>query len=457
MISTLNTVNQPEINMTGRTGRWMLAIVVLFGLHEITLSQSITWLGGLGDRGSRANGVSADGTVITGVSRNSDGEQRAFRWFEGEMQDLGTLGGDLSTGSSVSADGRVIVGYSTDAGGNERAFRWVDGTMTDIGTIGGQEALAYGVSGDGSVIVGSSTNGDNVGRAFVWINGSMSDPGTLADDYTVAYAVSADGSAVVGESFVLPGRPNAFRWSQNGMVNIGSEEISSVARGVSADGEVVVGRGAGDQGERAFLWTSSTGMVDLGLLPGSPYSEAHAVSSDGKVVAGDSPDEDLVGRAFRWTAQGGMEDLNETYADLLAGGSSLRGATAVSADGRFIVGFGRRGSDRTTQGYILDTHMSTGTDVEPLIGLPSGYILEQNYPNPFNPSTVIRFGIPEAGPVTVEVYNMLGNRVAVLADATLPAGTHDVVFDAPALPSGLYICRMRAGAFTATRKLMLLR
>ena len=443
--------------MTGITGRWILAIVLFFCLHEFTLSQSITWLGGLGDRGSRPNGISADGTVITGVSRNSDGDQRAFRWVDGEMQDLGTLGGDSSTASAISADGLVIVGYSIDAGGNERAFRWVDGTMTDIGTIGGQESLAYGVSADGNVIAGSSTNADNLGRAFVWINGSMSDPGTLADDYTVALAVSADGSAVVGESFVLPGLPNAFRWTQSGMVNLGSEEVSSVARGVSGDGEVVVGRGAGNQGERAFRWTSITGMIDLGMLPNSPFSEAFAVSLDGQVIVGNSPDEDLIGRAFRWTEDGGMENLNETFADLLADGSSLRGATAVSGDGRFIVGFGRKGSDRTTQGYILDTQESTGTHVETPAGLPSGYNLAQNYPNPFNPATVIRFEIPEAGSVTIEVFSMLGHRVAILTDAHHTAGTQDVVFDATELPSGLYIYRMRAGAFTATRKLMLIR
>lgn len=77
--------------------------------------------------------------------------------------------------------------------------------------------------------------------------------------------------------------------------------------------------------------------------------------------------------------------------------------------------------------------------------LPSALKLDGNYPNPFNPSTTIHFTLPEASQVTVEVYDLVGRRVATLLDnTTLDAGSHEVRFDAVGLPSGSYLLRVEA-------------
>jgi hypothetical protein len=89
--------------------------------------------------------------------------------------------------------------------------------------------------------------------------------------------------------------------------------------------------------------------------------------------------------------------------------------------------------------------------------LPSAYALGQNYPNPFNPGTTIRFDLPEAAVVNLVVYDILGRTVALLVDGTMEAGSHDVRFDAPALPGGVYFYRLRAGTFSETRKFTLLK
>ncbi len=89
--------------------------------------------------------------------------------------------------------------------------------------------------------------------------------------------------------------------------------------------------------------------------------------------------------------------------------------------------------------------------------LPVVYILEQNYPNPFNPSTVIEFGLPKAGIVTLEVYNMLGQRVAQLANEFKPAGRHQVIFDASVLSSGMYLYRLQFESEVHTKKMMLIK
>jgi hypothetical protein len=76
--------------------------------------------------------------------------------------------------------------------------------------------------------------------------------------------------------------------------------------------------------------------------------------------------------------------------------------------------------------------------------LPTEFELSQNYPNPFNPSTKIEIALPKQSSVRVEVYNLLGQRVAVLLDEVKPAGYHILEFNANGFSSGFYLCRMSA-------------
>jgi hypothetical protein len=89
--------------------------------------------------------------------------------------------------------------------------------------------------------------------------------------------------------------------------------------------------------------------------------------------------------------------------------------------------------------------------------LPAQFELEQNYPNPFNPSTKIRFTIPEAGLVTLKVYNLLGQEVITLLNEEQTSGVYEVTFDAAQLPSGIYFYSINAGDFVATKKMILLK
>ena len=102
---------------------------------------------------------------------------------------------------------------------------------------------------------------------------------------------------------------------------------------------------------------------------------------------------------------------------------------------------------------------ATGTTTNILAedGLPVNFELHQNYPNPFNPSTVIDFELPANTEVSLEVYNMLGQRVATLVNQQKPAGRHQVSFDASSLSSGIYIYRIATGEFVRTRKMMLMK
>jgi len=88
---------------------------------------------------------------------------------------------------------------------------------------------------------------------------------------------------------------------------------------------------------------------------------------------------------------------------------------------------------------------------------PASYNLSQNFPNPFNPSTVIRFAMPVAGNVTLNVYNALGQKVAELVNGFKPAGEHSVDFSAANLTSGVYFYEIQAGEFKMMKKMQLIK
>jgi hypothetical protein len=89
--------------------------------------------------------------------------------------------------------------------------------------------------------------------------------------------------------------------------------------------------------------------------------------------------------------------------------------------------------------------------------IPEAYSLSQNYPNPFNPSTSIKFSIPEATDVVLKVYDILGSEVAVLVNDRIEAGNYTVDFDASRFASGMYIYSIKAGEYSSSKKMMLLK
>jgi hypothetical protein len=101
--------------------------------------------------------------------------------------------------------------------------------------------------------------------------------------------------------------------------------------------------------------------------------------------------------------------------------------------------------------------MDGTTGILPNGEIPGAYALQQNYPNPFNPSTMIAYGLPVAGTMRLEVFNMLGESVALLVDEYRTAGHHEARFNADGLSSGTYFYRMTANGTVITRRMLLLR
>lgn len=153
-------------------------------------------------------------------------------------------------------------------------------------------------------------------------------------------------------------------------------------------------------------------------------------------------------------------------------------ANGGTSNGGFETAFGGGDVVPTQSGtyyYVCASHFTSGMKgriiVLPVTGVhnetasvPYEFVLLQNTPNPFNPTTTIRYALPVESRVSMVVYNLLGQSVAVLADDMEQAGYHEVVWNASVVPSGSYFLKLEATgpagsgkSFTSVRKMMLLK
>lgn len=120
----------------------------------------------------------------------------------------------------------------------------------------------------------------------------------------------------------------------------------------------------------------------------------------------------------------------------------------------------RASNDSGASAYSVTASFATGdliVAVKELEGTPTEFALSQNYPNPFNPTTQIGFSIPKLSHVSLRVYNLLGQEVAMLFDGIRQPGNYVVTFNGTRLASGVYLYRLIASDFAKTRRLVLVR
>jgi hypothetical protein len=130
----------------------------------------------------------------------------------------------------------------------------------------------------------------------------------------------------------------------------------------------------------------------------------------------------------------------------------------------FYVGMRTAIVTRTDRVYAFDPESGAVVDVNDNnpAALPNRFALSQNYPNPFNPATRIEYNVPTRSRVSIEIFNILGQKIITLVDEAKPAGIHRVNWngvddnDRP-VATGVYLYRLRAGDFVQTKKMMLLK
>ena len=143
--------------------------------------------------------------------------------------------------------------------------------------------------------------------------------------------------------------------------------------------------------------------------------------------------------------------VEEIEVDLVTGMASRIAASVDEIGGKGLT------SKRMARRQVSEAEIAAVLSApEITVEVPSAYTLERSFPNPFNPATTIRFSLPESAQVRLVVFDVLGRKVRLLLDGTREAGTHEVVFDASALPSGMYLYRLETpqGSFVRTMLLM---
>ncbi|MEE9554236.1 MAG: choice-of-anchor V domain-containing protein [candidate division Zixibacteria bacterium] len=116
---------------------------------------------------------------------------------------------------------------------------------------------------------------------------------------------------------------------------------------------------------------------------------------------------------------------------------------------------GGYGGQNSTLSLISDESMTDIRDESSTA--PSRFALKGNYPNPFNATTIIEFALPEPSHITIEIYDILGRAVETLYEGERQAGYHQVIWNANSVSSGVYYYRIWAGAFSETKRMVLLR
>jgi hypothetical protein len=112
------------------------------------------------------------------------------------------------------------------------------------------------------------------------------------------------------------------------------------------------------------------------------------------------------------------------------------------------------GSARFIELYLPEGEVGIGDNS---LNIPRSFSMYQNYPNPFNASTTIKYNLNETGNVVIDIYNLLGSKIATLQNGQQPAGNHQVIWEAQGVSSGTYFYKIQAGDQSETRKMVLLK
>jgi hypothetical protein len=196
-------------------------------------------------------------------------------------------------------------------------------------------------------------------------------------------------------------------------------------------------------------------MFDNGNLRPDPYSRVaeYEVDQEAKTAT-------LV---WEYRHNPDVHSFAMGYADRRADGTTLIGWGAANPSVTVVDSAGKTLFEMTFPAGVYSYRayefppLPKSMDIPVSEYIPKTSVLFQNYPNPFNPSTIFRYELRQTADVRLVVYDILGREVLTLVNEMEPAGVHEVQFDGSTLASGTYLCRMTAGDYTGTKKLLLVR
>ena len=206
-----------------------------------------------------------------------------------------------------------------------------------------------------------------------------------------------------------------------------------------------------------------TDFIDVMRIPGYPtitfedpaFTDTTVVAGARKTFIVSAEDTSGYELTYKWIQNGTEKSSDSSYRYAALGFIP----TPAPRTDTLIVEISNGYNSISRTWYI---NVTTATDAKEISNnIPKQYALEQNYPNPFNPTTKIRFAILKSGLVQLKIFDILGKEIAILLDEYKSAGTYEVDFNSDAshsfLPSGLYFYSLKAGKFSETKKMILLK
>ena len=442
---------------------------------------------------AQGNDLYAGGTFTTAGEQWVSG---VAKWNGQRWEDLaGGVNGPVHA-LAVHGDDVYVGGYFDRAGTVEvnSIARWDGRRWHALGngvtfTESGTPPVSF--SGRGTVYALAVTDGDvYVGGSFNWAGGLAAGSIARWDGSAwsalgsgivrggrnrglpgLVYAISTNGDAVyVGGKFNEAGgqaTPNFARWDGIDWTPI-DKLYSGPVYDLVTNGDTVYVAGSlryGDntRAHRAAAWVDGQ-WVDL---PGLEYVEVYggpafavAYGRSGLYVGGGKLTLDWKYNSIArwngagWEALGSGIYWDDGHIGVLDG--TVR--TIAIADAGVYVGGDFIGAGNKSSNNIAFWRTATGTPTEaPPDELPAAVELQAAYPNPFRSLTSIAYRLPEPSHVRLDVYDLIGRRVATLLDEKRPGGSGSVMWQTQDLPSGMYLIRMHAGEVVRTQPVVLLK
>lgn len=357
------------------------------------------------------------------------------------------LNRSFALGEADAAQTLPLVFFNNDEGADEPQFVivWPGDTNND-GVVNEEDVLPLGIywNQTGPVRANATTE---------WVAQESEPWSPVAATYA-----DTDGSGLINQTDLLAIGLNFGEANGNALL--------------STDPIMVINVPVLNEGDTATITLSASQVIQLQGL--SFAFEAEGV--DGEAVAISTP---VMGDwALGWEAGNNLIEFNKSGDHKVSGARAHKGLTEPEpASDLFTFELSALlnwnssaevvlkrlsyidadGVARTIEEVDFDLTVESGTSAGGT-ELPVQTALQQNYPNPFNPATNIAYDLSESGTVTIEVVNILGQRVALLVNRQeTRAGSHVQSFDASRLTSGVYLIRMTAGTQTFIRKMMLVK
>ncbi len=432
------------------------------------------------------------------VNRGEIEAQGALTFLDGAVYEHARDGGSVPPATWAEGSTALFTGIETDAPGN-RGQDYYNLTLNTPDMLSNKDLSLDGntISGDLTVLdsgparwrlVGGSSGAVTILGDVVVRGGSLETQGTgSATDVEVHHFGSVDvdgGNFSVGRGSQGSGTGTTTWYLYEGdfsMANAETKNSNPTAGNAkfvfTRDGVQRLTLGEGNTIENLSIAVADSATLDVGesviegsgifwLESGAALATAHEEGVAGSIqTTGDVS----LGTEGSFTFNGSVpqvtSDLMPTVVENLVidneAGVELSQATIITGLLRLVAGE----FDNTipfTLGPDAAVEFEGGslripTSAEPETEIPTEFALHQNYPNPFNPSTVISYDIRENADVTVAIYDVTGRQVGTLVNKQHTQGTYQIEWDATGLSSGVYYYQIRAGEWSATRSLLLVK